>query len=294
MTANHGYFEFLCALAACDELTGPELVKLREHSLQCAFCTDRILEMIKVHTSLLLSHAFNHRKERLPEGMRERFIARAIKEGVPLKAPSTIGFGTLGLASALFIVLLVTAAALKRGPLSRPAVDIGHFDAAQLSKPVPATNLMPPDSATGLLPRRREPSRSAKSRSVLVEWRLDPSHDAHVKKPTLPGHPDIFQNRYFPAGLSLPHDTLATIPSDVGRLSSWPYMPSRFTLAIPPAWIREGALQLLADSEHSTSDSAAFPSQFTFTTRAAQGLHPPIFKFSGTPLKFRFAETVTQ
>ena len=33
MTSNHKYFESLCALAISDELTGPELAELHQHSL---------------------------------------------------------------------------------------------------------------------------------------------------------------------------------------------------------------------------------------------------------------------
>src|SRR5271168_4243668 len=105
MTSNHNYLEFLCALAAGVELTGTELAELRAHSLECASCRNRILEMTQINACLLLSHAFNHRNGHLPEGMRERFVARAIKEGVPLTSPSAVGLGNLGVASALFIIL---------------------------------------------------------------------------------------------------------------------------------------------------------------------------------------------
>jgi hypothetical protein len=296
MTSNHNYFEFLCALAASDELTGPELVDLREHSLECVPCRIRIQEMTETNACLLLSHAFKHRNGRPPEGMRERFIARAIKEGVPLSSPSAVGLANLGMASALFIILLVTAAAVRTGPFSRPAVDAGHFDAAQSTKPVRATNSTPPDSTMTLLLRRRDRSR-ARLRGVQVQRRLDPSR-------ALPGHLETFQNHYFPAALSSPHSLLAAMPSDVGHLSSWPYMPSRFRLAVPPALVREIALRLLADSEHGTANQMITPSQFTFASPAAPGFHPaldmdpyrthPNFEFGGTPLKFHFVENVIQ
>jgi hypothetical protein len=296
MTSNHNHFEFLCALAASDELTGPELIELREHSLECVSCRNRIHEMAKINACLLLSHASNHRNGRLPEGMREGFIARAIKEGVPLTSPSAVGLGNLGVASALFIILLVTATAIRTGPFSRPVVDAGHFDAAQYTKSVRATNPTPPDSTMNLLPRRRDRSR-ARPRSVQVQWRLDPSR-------ALPVHPETFQNHYFPAALSSPHYLLAAMPSDVGRLSSWPYMPSRFKLEVPPTLVRDSALRLLADSEHGTANPMIIPSEFTFATPAAPGFHPaldmdpyrthPNFEFRDAPLKFHFVENVTQ
>jgi hypothetical protein len=228
--------------------------------------------MTKISACLLLSHAFNHRNGRLPQGMRKRFIARAIEEGVPLTSPSAVGLGNLGVASALFIILLVTAAAIRTGPFSSPVVDVGHFDVAQYTESVRATNRTPSDSTMNLLPRRRDRSR-AKSRSVQVQWRLDPSR-------ALPGHLETFQNHYFPAALSSPHFLLAAMPAEVGRLSSWPYMPSRFRLAVPPA-----------------ANPMIIPSEFTVATPAALGFHPALNMdpYRTHPdFEFHFVENVTQ
>jgi outer membrane protein len=124
-----------------------------------------------------------------------------------------------------------------------------------------------------------------------------------MKSGALPSHLDAFQNRYLPTVFSSPHYTLATMPSDLGRLSSLSDTPSRFRLAVPQPLIRENALRLLADSEHGTP-KPMIPSQFTFATPGAQGFHPalyidpnrthPIFEFGDAPLKFHFVEDVTQ
>jgi hypothetical protein len=304
MTSNHNYFESLCAFAINDGLTGPELVELHQHSLECVSCRNRIHEMTRIDACLFLSHAFTRRNGRLPKGMRERFIARAIKEGVPLNSPSTAGLGNLGLASALFIILLVTAAAIRTGPFARPAGDASHFDSAQLGNPVHVTSQTPPSSAMSLLPKRSDRSRGARSTSVLVQSRLDQSRSQVEKPEASPSHLETFQNRYFPAAFSSPHYTLATMPPDVGRLSSWPYMPSRFRLAVPQPLIRDSALRLLADSEHGAANPLIIPSQFTFASPGAQVFHPalgidpyrthPIFEYGDTPLKFHLVENVTQ
>jgi hypothetical protein len=232
--------------------------------------------------------------------MRERFIARAIEQGVPLKSPSTVGLGALGLASALFILLLVTAGVVKTSPFS--VADKGRFTTGQLPKPPQATKPMSSDLPQG----RRDRRSDAKPKSVLVLRNLDPSTNSHGKKPrgALPEHLDIFQNHYFSGGLSSPHYTLATMPVDAGRLSSLPYMPSRLRLAVPPALIRDSALQLLADSGQSTPQLMTFPSGFTFATPPPPGMHPAldndpsrmpsILELRGTPLKFHFVENVTQ
>jgi hypothetical protein len=303
MTSNHNYFESLCAFAVSDELTGPELAELHQHSLQCVSCRNRIHEMTKIDACLFLSHAFTRRNGRLPKGMRERFITRAINEGVPLNPPSTAGLGNLGLAISLFVVLLVTAAAIRTGPFSRPVMDASHSDSTRLANSVRVARLTPPGSTMSLLPERKDRGRAPRSRSVLAQ-RLDPSLvSPATKSGGLPGHLEAFQNRYFPAVFSSPHYTLATMPSDLGRLSSWPHMPSRFKLGVPQPLIGESALRLLADSDHGTS-KPMIPSQFTFGTPGAQGFHPalyidayrthPIFELGDTPLKFHFVEDVTQ
>jgi hypothetical protein len=305
MTWNHGYFESLCALLISDGPTGREVAELHQHSLQCVSCRNRIHEMTKIDACLFLSHALTRRKRRLPKGMRERFITRAIKEGVPLHSPSTGGLGNLGLASALFVILLVTAAAIRTGPFSSPVVDGRHFDAAQLANPAHVASLTPPGSPMNRLPESRDRNHSARSRSALIQWRSDPPPGSRTRKSgALPGRLEAFQNRYFPAVFSSPHYTLATMPSEVGRLSSGPNMPSRFRLAVPQPLIRESALLLLADSEHGTAKPMIIPSQFTFATPGAQVFHPaldidphrthPVFQFGDTPLKFHFVENVTQ
>jgi hypothetical protein len=305
MTSNHEYFESLCTFAISDELTGPELFELHQHSLECVTCRNRIHEMTKIDAFLSLSHAFTCRDERLPKGMRERFMARAVQEGVPLNRPSTAGLGNLGLASALFIVLLITAAAIRTGPFARPVLDAGHSDVVQPANPVHVASFTPPGSMMNVIPGMKGRGRAARSRSVLVEWRPDSSPVSPATKTGgLPSHLEAFQNRYFHAVFSSPHYTLATMPSDVSRLSSWSDTPSRFRPAIPQPLIRESALRLLADSEHDTSKPMIIPSRFSFATPGAQGFHPalyidpyrahPIFDFGDSPLKFHFVEDLTQ
>ena len=305
MTSNHEYYESLCAIAISEELTGAELFELHQHSLECVTCRNRIHEMTKIDAFLSLSRALTCRDERLPKGMRERFMARAIKEGVPLNPPSTAGLGNLGLASALFVVLLITAAAIRTGPFSKPVLDAGHSDVVQPANPVHVASLTPPGSIMTAPPGRKERGRARRSRSVLVAWRPNPSPVSPAPKSGgLPSHLEAFQNRYFPAVFSSPRYALATMPSDVSRLSSWSDTPSRFRLAVPQPLIRESALRLLADSEHDASKPMIIPSRFSFATPGAQGFRPalyidpsrahPIFDFGDSPLKFHFVEDVTQ
>ena len=302
MTSNHEYFESLCAFAISDELTGPELFELHQHSLECVTCRNRIHEMTKIDAFLSLSHAFTRRNGRLPKGMRERFIARAIQEERPLNRPSTAGLGNLGLASALFVVLLITAAAIRTGPFSRPVLDTGPSDVVQTANPV-HESLTPSGSMMNVIPGMKGRGRAARSRSVLVEWLPDSSPVA-TKTGGLPSHLEAFQNRYLPAPFSSPHYTLATMPSDVSHCHPGPTRRRDSGQQFPQPLIRESALRLLADSEHDTSKPMIIPSRFSFATPGAQGFHPalyidpyrahPIFDFGDSPLKFHFVEDLTQ
>lgn len=304
MKQNHDYFEFLCALASSDELTEAELIELHQHSLECVFCRERIFEMGQVNARLILAHAFNRPSGRLPQGMRERFIARAIEHGVPLTSPSPVGSGTLGLASVCFIILLVTAAAVKGGLPSRSVVDTSPFDAARMSASLQTTRVISPAPANYLRQSKRDRSRGLKPKAMPIQKHFDQLSDHLIREPqeSLPAHLDIFQNRDFPARLPSEYSALVTMPPSAGRLSSSPDMGSRFRA--PPALIRGAALQLLANSEHGALDPMIFQSGFTFVTTAVPGLHPavglgpsrvsPAFELRGTPPKFHFVEGVTQ
>jgi hypothetical protein len=305
MTANHKYFDFLCALAASDQLTGPELAELREHSLQCVSCRNRILEMNKVNAHLLLAHAFSRRNGGAAKGMRERFIARAIKDGVPLNAPLTGGFGTLGMASALFVILLVTAAAVKRGPFSRPAVDASRSDASRLSTAVHVTKGTSSASTVGLVERSTDVRRDATPSGVLMQA-FDRPTNPRMRKPrrALPAHLKTIQDRDFPARWFSPRYALVTMTPGYAGLSSSRYTPPKPRFAAPPALISNSTLQLLADSEHSALDLITLRSGVIFSSPAVQGSRyvldvdpsrvPLAFEFRGTPPKFQFVENLIQ
>ncbi len=116
MTANHVHFEVLCTLAASGQLTQIELAELREHEMTCGACGRRMAELIELRAHLLLAHAMTHPGRRPPGGMKDRFIARAICEGIPLSTrSSTINARMLGCAAAIILGVLSIAVVHKRG-----------------------------------------------------------------------------------------------------------------------------------------------------------------------------------
>ena len=116
MTENHIHFEVLCALATSGQLTQTELADLREHARTCRPCSKRIAELTELGAHLLLARAMTYPVGRPPKGMSERFIARAICEGVPLSTrPLTINARLLGCVAAIILAVLSIGVVHKNG-----------------------------------------------------------------------------------------------------------------------------------------------------------------------------------
>jgi hypothetical protein len=130
MTAGHEHFEFLCALAASEALTEAETVTLRRHLQDCLSCRALLLQTTQLTSHLLLNRAFHQKNRRPAQRMLDRFVTRAIAEGVPLAHPATTGFSKLGLASVLLVTLLIVAEALNHNVPARPIADATTVKAA--------------------------------------------------------------------------------------------------------------------------------------------------------------------
>lgn len=184
MTASHKHFEFLCLLAASEELTEGETVALREHARACLSCRTRILETTQLTSHLLLAHAFRRKNGQLSADMRARFAERAIAEGVPLPRPSAAGSGRLGLAGVLLATLLIVAVAVNHaGPARSTPVSP---QAAPVAAAVNASPFFPD--------RDRE---TAKKISFLRHNQVRPA------RLSFPIYQGVFQNRTFSAPLNL-------------------------------------------------------------------------------------------
>ena len=87
--SHHEYFEELCALAASGQISEAEFVELQDHLQQCADCGSTYDDFIHLlHDKLPLAHPDVAGSSTLPgffsenSSYRERFLARARKEGV--------------------------------------------------------------------------------------------------------------------------------------------------------------------------------------------------------------------
>jgi hypothetical protein len=115
MTADHSHFDKLCALAASSQLDKKELAELSEHAAHCVLCHDRMAEFRRVGIQLFFVHALKNSGERLPKGMQQRFAARAIREGIPLRSSTQgVRFSALGSVTILLVALLLVVVTLNR------------------------------------------------------------------------------------------------------------------------------------------------------------------------------------
>src|SRR5262249_49154829 len=93
--SHHEHFEELCALAASGQISEPQFVELQDHLQQCAYCRSTYNDFIDLlHDKLPLAHPDVSGSSTLPgffsenSSTRERFLARARKEGVAV-SPET-------------------------------------------------------------------------------------------------------------------------------------------------------------------------------------------------------------
>jgi hypothetical protein len=126
---THGDFEVGCALVASGQFSRTEMAELSEHAAHCVLCHDRMVEFRRVGIQLFLVRALKNPGERLPKGMRQRFVARAIREGIPLRSRSQgVGFSALGSVTVLLLALLLVVATLNNGSFPRSAGETGLAD----------------------------------------------------------------------------------------------------------------------------------------------------------------------
>ncbi|WP_213805312.1 zf-HC2 domain-containing protein [Granulicella sp. dw_53] len=142
MNSEHEGFEMLCALFVSGQLAGDEIAELREHVAGCGDCRRSLEEMVEVDCGL----ASAQQSGRMPKGMQERFVARAVREGVPLRAAASEGSLLLhgwGLAFVALVFVVFAGFALRVrlssgdvGAVASVAVDALPVRAAVSAAPV--------------------------------------------------------------------------------------------------------------------------------------------------------------
>src|SRR5215472_12699926 len=116
---NHEHFEELCALTASGQISESEFVELQDHMRDCARCQSAYADFIDLlHNKLPLVGSERIACSRLVgfffkrSSYRERFLARARKQGPVVSQPLGIGLRPIGypqIATVAMALLLFTA-----------------------------------------------------------------------------------------------------------------------------------------------------------------------------------------
>ena len=155
------YFEELCALAASGQISEPEFVELQDHMRDCTCCQSAYADFIDLlHNKLPLVDSERIASSRLAgfffkrSSYRERFLARARKQGLAVSRPLGFGLWPIGyaqVATLAMALLLVTAGILGYG-LRRSnaryttlAADIAAI--SRQASPAPESRSAPPPPA---------------------------------------------------------------------------------------------------------------------------------------------------
>ncbi len=233
---THGDFEVGCALAASGQLTGTELAELGEHAAHCVLCHERLVEFRRVGMQLFLVPALKDSGERLPKGMQQRFMARAIREGIPLRSPSRgVGFSALGSVTVLLAALLLVVATLNSGSFPGSAGEISLADSSHGPALVDkeTSQETPSHAVTGRrVPDRKLPLRRSRGSSSSLY-----SGDSAALRPP----------------------------------QAAPLFTPKLTFATTSEIIRHNAPHLLAECEQCAFAPLSFPSRFVFAP--PQSLH---------------------
>ena len=178
MKARHRRFEMQSVLASCGQLSGRELERLREHAASCEACQNHLREMDAVNLYLLTAMPDPCQSAPDSKPMTERFVTRAIREGVPL-GEKPMSRPPMQLACALLTVILsaIVTAAVTWHPSRRTSHEMGIASAAQVStgqSPLTVRGSRSGDRSKKLLHRparrmmMRESFSSAESRNELT------------------------------------------------------------------------------------------------------------------------------
>ena len=108
MSDKHMHFEVLCTLAACRSLAHRELRELRTHVDRCPACEEHLLQIEAIREEVFLVRALSESPRGTPKGMSERFVERAVLEGMELR-PHTARMNALYAPMLLSFALLLLA-----------------------------------------------------------------------------------------------------------------------------------------------------------------------------------------
>jgi hypothetical protein len=262
MKSRHRRFEVQCVLASCGQLSAKAYEDLLEHAASCGDCAKHFEEMAALTGDLLAAGLVGHRPACAGREMTGRFVARAIREGVPLSANAGAGSRhlTFSLPAVVALALLVAFLGWRSDrTVSNPGV------AESLTRKAPI-GFTPPEMESSLPRLAGKGGRTGAGRKVAP---------GTVHKPI---HPEIHP------------EEPAQIAKHLAELSRWTRMDARpLTLslklnssapAIPAltlwlARLDEGRTWSYPDSRKSCDEHGVF----TWTREKNDNPLPPVFCF---------------
>lgn len=105
MNARHRRFELLCVQASCGQLSERRLETLRQHAADCHLCRKHLQELDELNLRLWTAMPSQTIKP-ATRNMTERFVLRAIREGVPMSHKP--GYRAVRFALALPTIIVLT------------------------------------------------------------------------------------------------------------------------------------------------------------------------------------------
>lgn len=147
MFDTHQRYEELCALAATGQMPESENAGFQAHLADCPECSALLMDFAQTGACLVAGRAAGQRSQRVPDGMTERFIARARTEGIAMspmiverraKPPVRMWVAVAGAVAVLVLILTLVLRVKAPVPqVSARNVTTRPGDAPQAAVPEP-------------------------------------------------------------------------------------------------------------------------------------------------------------
>jgi hypothetical protein len=208
---DHQPYEDLCALAATGQLTASEQVYFEDHCIQCSACRSQLQDLLSIGLHLQMDAARYTISTPMPAGSLEKFRARAIREGIPLRpAPSLLSPSCALLsAAAVFLVVVVLAftSARRRAPET--------LAITTAVAPIHTPQSLPASVTTS----RSTPQPAKAIQAHFARHRSVPHTDTNVHEAGLTAHqfPHVITANYSFLGSESARNLAATVYPALGR-----------------------------------------------------------------------------
>jgi hypothetical protein len=262
MKTRHRRYEILCLLSSSGQLSEPQLEKLRVHALDCSACWARIRSATALDANLHIAGLAGKRHRcNGPEGMVDRFTARAIREGIPLPNRSSrpLAHNRLGILASVVAVSILAFIASRvvhsnqKSPSDEASGSGGITNVLDSRNPI-GTHRSPQLKQVG----RTRTKRRAESRSTVARFALTPV--------ILPQPENFFVSA--PRGMRTESFGSKTGLKHIAMAHFAPYMQPFLPLELSPE----------SDSQSLSRKCAHEEAQIRITTND-EPPHPPVFCF---------------